>query len=64
MALVYDQKVIQTFFPNRADPAFSKGIGNRGLVGCEQDVNTLRLKDGIKRSAKLRITIMDEVADG
>ena len=48
MGTTGDQDVIQAFFSDGANPAFAEGIGIRRLKRGMDNVDTFRLKDGIK----------------
>ena len=48
MKRTQDKDMIQTFFPDRAHPAFGKGIGIRRKVGGVNNMEPLGLKNNIK----------------
>lgn len=56
-----DQNVIQAFFPNSSNTAFSICDWVWGFKWRVDNMNTFRLEDRIKGFAKFPIIIMDQV---
>ena len=48
MGLVQNDDMIEAFLPDGSNPSLRKGVGIGSLIGCEQDLNAFRSKDGIK----------------
>ena len=60
MKRTQDKDMVQTFFPDRAHPAFSKGIGIRRKVGGVNNMEPLGLKDTIKGLGEFSVIVMDQ----
>ena len=60
MKRTQDKDMVQTFFPYRAHPAFSKGIGIRCRVGGVNNMEPLGLKDNIKGLGEFSVIVMDQ----
>ena len=57
---IEDKNVIQTFFPGRADPAFSKGVGIGSPDRSVDDMQAFRLENSIKCPAERAVIVMDQ----
>ena len=60
MKRTQDKDMVQTFFPDWANPAFSKGIGIRCRVGGVNNMEPLGLKNNIKGLGEFSIIVMDQ----
>jgi hypothetical protein len=60
MSSIEDENVIQTFFLDRADPAFGKGV----CIGCPErsmdDMHAFNLEKSIKGLAERAVIVMDQ----
>jgi hypothetical protein len=59
MSGIQDQDQIQAFFSGRANPAFGKRVGIRGLDGSFDYMKAFGLENHIKGPGKRAIIVMD-----
>jgi len=64
MSSIQDEDQVQALFPGSPYPAFGICIGIGCLVGGVNDMNTLRLEDGVKGVCELAVIVMDQEAQG
>ena len=59
MNSIDDEKVIQAFFPGRANPAFGEGVGIGSPDRSVDDMKAFRLENNIKGLAERAVIVMD-----
>lgn len=64
VAFVENQQMVETLVAQRADPAFGNRVGLRSAIGCQDDFDTFRAKDGVKRRGELGVPVVYEEAHG
>jgi hypothetical protein len=64
MSRIDDEKMIQAFFPDRADPAFGEGVCIGSPDRSVDDLQAFRLENSIKCLAETAVIVMDQEPQG
>ena len=60
MPFAEQHQMIETLLAHRTDPAFGKRVGVRRVEGRVNDLDALRLKDGIEARRERRIVVVNQ----
>ncbi len=64
MRLIDDQHLVQTFFPDGADPPFRKRVRVRGMMRDGNHMNTCRPEHRVEGMTELLVVVADQKVDG
>ncbi len=61
MPLSQQDQLVEALLAHRTDPAFGKRVGVRRLEWCVNDLDALRLKNGVEADRERDIVVMNEL---